>query len=100
MMNKQLVVSQTQRYINVKRAEQLVHRAVTKIQDEIIKFQSTQTASVVEYPPEWEPCLSTAVTAQLIELAQHSTEWKQVADKFRETMPNSEILSIKQIQNK
>ena len=89
-----------QRYINIKGAEQLVHRAVTEIQDEIIKFQSTQTTSVVEYPPEWEPCLTTAVTAQLIELSQYSIEWKHVADQFKETMPSAEIISIKRIQNK
>ena len=93
--------SVSQRYINIKGAEQLVHRAVTEIQDEIIKFQSTQTtASAVEYPSEWEPCLSTAVMAHLIELTRHSTEWKHVVDKFKETMPNSEIISIKRIQNK
>ena len=89
-----------QRYINIKGAEQPVHKAVTVIQDEIIKLQSTQAASIVEYPPEWEPCLSTAVTAQLIELPQHSTERKRVVDKFKETMPSSEIISIKRIQNK
>ena len=93
--------SVSQRYINIKGAEQLVHRAVTEIQDEIIKFQSTQTAaSTVEYPTEWEPCLSTTVMAHLIELTQHSTERKHVVDKFKETMPNSEIISIKRIQNK
>ena len=93
--------SVNQMYINIKGAEQLVHRAVTEIQDEIIKFQSTQTAaSTVEYPTEWEPCLSTAVMAHLIELTQHSTERKHVVDKFKETMPNSEIISIKRIQNK
>ena len=92
--------SVNQRYINIKGAEQLVHRAVTEIQDKIIKFQSTLTASAVEYPSEWEPCLSTTVMAHLIELTQHSTEWKHIVDKFKETMPNSEIISIKRIQNK
>ena len=88
------------RYINIKGAEHLVHKAVTEIQEKIIKFQSMQSASVVEYPPEWGPCLSTAVTAQLIVLTQDSTEWKRVVDKFKETAPNSEIISIKRIQNK
>jgi hypothetical protein len=92
--------SVNQQYINIKGAEQLVHKAVTEIQDEIIKFHSKQTAPVVEYPSEWELCLSTAVMTRLIELTQHSIERKHVVDKFKETMPNSEIISIKRIQNK
>ena len=93
--------SSNRRYIiTIKGAEQLVHKAVTEIQEEIIKFQSTQTLSVVEYPPEWEPCSTTAVTARLIELTHHSTERKHVADKFKETMPDAEIVSIKRIQNR
>ena len=91
--------SSYRKHMSIEGAEHLVHKAVTEVQEEIIKFQSL-TVSAVEYPPEWEPCSTTTVTAMLFELLRYSTEWNCVAQKFQETMPDAEIVSIKRIQNK
>ena len=86
--------------IAIEGEEHLVHKAVTELQEEIIRYQS-QTVSV-SYPPEWEPFSCTTVTTQLFELSTESVEWKHVAQMFRDTVPDSEavLVSIKRIQNK
>ena len=84
--------------ITIEGEEHLVHKAVTELQQEIITFQSQ--AVHVKYPPEWEPFSTTAVEAELFELKEHSTEWKQVARMFQDTVIEADLVSIKRIQNK
>lgn len=88
--------------IRIEGAEHLVDKAVTEVQGEIIEFQSQSSSASAsqadtQYPPEWEAQTS---TSQLFELDKYSREWIQITSKFRETMPDAEILSIKRIQNK
>ena len=88
--------------IRIEGAEHLVDKAVTEVQGEIIEFHS-QSSSVsapqadTQYPPEWETQTS---TSQLFELAKISHEYIRVTSRFRETMPDANIISVKRVQNK
>ena len=82
-------------YITIEGEEHLVHKCVTEVQEEIIKFQSL--TALVQYPPEWEPCSN---TTDVIELHHHSEERNRIEQKFNETVHEAKITSIKRIQNK
>ena len=69
------------------------------IQEEIITHQiDSETEGTVEYPEEWEE-MGPDVTTKLFHLNPGTDEWTCVAQKFRETMPLSNIYQITRIQN-
>ena len=83
-------------------AEHLVDKAVTEVQGEIIEFHSqSSTASSaqadIRYPTEW---VAQTSTSQLFKLDKYSREWIRVTFKFKETMPDADIVSVQRIQNK
>ena len=88
--------------IRIEGAEHLVDKAVTEVQGEIIEFHSQSSSASApqadaQYPPEWETQTS---TSQLFELAKISHEYIRVTSRFRETMPDANIISVKRVQNK
>ena len=88
--------------IRIEGAEHLVDKAVTEVQGEIIEFHSqsstaSATQSDTQYPAEWEAQTS---TSQLFKLDRYSREWIRIITKFKETMPDADVISIQRIQNK
>ena len=87
-----------QKIITVEGLASLVDRAVTDIQEEIIKNQlDAAEDQEEEFPPEWEP---QARTTQVFVLQQGNQERIRVEQLFRQTMPSSTIHQISRIQNK
>lgn len=79
--------------ILVEGEEQKVLSAFTEIQSEIIRLSNEDT----HYPDEWEP---QEKTCEVFEVAKGSREWIRISSQFKETMHDSEITSIKRVQNK
>ena len=89
--------------IRIEGAEHLVDKAVTEIQGELIEFHSKSLSASTpqvdaQYPHEWE---RQTRTSQLFKLDKHSLEYMRVTSRFRETMPDTNIIiSVKRVQNK
>ena len=81
--------------ILVEGEEQKVLSAVTEIQSEIISLSADREDT--HYPGEWEPQVK---TCEVFEVAEDLGEWIRISSQFKETMHDSEITSIKRVQNK
>ena len=88
-------ISGGRREFKVKGLSTAVLKAVTALQEEIIRCQAFSEEA--NFPPEWQPQTE---TTQLFPLIQWTQEWNRVADMFQKTMPRARIAAIKRIQNK
>ena len=75
-----------------------VDRAITAIQEEIIKNQlESEEDDSTQYPPEW---VQQSRTTQVFQVQPGTNEWNKVTALFKTTMPHSNILQVERIQNK
>ncbi|KAG2386789.1 hypothetical protein C9374_001824 [Naegleria lovaniensis] len=65
-----------------------------------IVFEIANSPSLTQgviYPSSWTPQLN---NLEIVQVANNSNEYLQILNRFKETMPNSTIVSIERIQNK
>ena len=74
---------------------ELQHHIILQISH---KFEQTLqlASSVSKYPPEWEPQQS---DVELFDIQKGSTEWTDVDNLMKQTIPNVEIWYLDRIQN-
>ena len=80
--------------VELKGVKARVERATREIQQLIIEEQSL--IELAEFPPEWH---SQTQTTELFSLPLGSLEWIRVEQKFKATMPSSNIAEIIRVQN-
>ena len=87
--------------IKLKGLAELVDRATTKIQEEIIELQSRTRVIVSSggfvLPPEWE---EQSEMFKLVEMTPGTEEWCRIETTFKETLGTATVVAIKRIQNK
>ena len=86
------------RKISIEGPQDVVNSTVIKLQSEIINFHSSYAGTAVpEKPVEWDEQTD---VVEMFEVSRYSEEWRNITSQFKETLPETDIKSIKRIQNK
>lgn len=88
-----------QSVITLKGIDQDVQIVLKSVQQKIIDYQVSMSESAdleSKCPLEWQP---QSRTTEVFTVAKASSEWNRVEQKFKSTMPSSQIVTISRIQN-